>query len=422
MDGRVPLKETTSNVRKKSHVKATTRLNADELKAWQRQWRSIMNESVVYFENDDKIEAQKSEKMTAKKCLESLGAYCEPFFTEKVTIIISRRPYQPEKNSYPSGDPFNWAIRKALKVWSYEKVFRFLRNLGVDIQAPHLENKKLTNLLQEEKLHGPSDRDPLAKRDDVQYLKGEFFHVFDLTQVHRPVVLREWHKSKYKEPYFPHLYASTNGRSPFQCDPENTNDYRKKCRRLQFLAQNKEYRQRLIEASTGKKSPKRYKKVERGASAVLVAQAMAPPAALSRNDSVISKKGGLLKDFGEIQASGVQLSTAQSGGGSKNGLGPFTAQVDNRKVESGKKRLVDFPKKRKGDVFAGKTRSELYKAYQKVNKESKSGYCENCRLKYDSFDKHIVSGKHRSFALDQENFAQIDSLIKNVEMSRLMRC
>ena len=35
----------------------------------------------------------------------------------------------------------------------------------------------------------------------------------------------------------------------------------------------------------------------------------------------------------------------------------------------------------------------------KKDKEHASGYCENCRVKYTNFDEHIMTNRHRNFAL-----------------------
>lgn len=53
---------------------------------------------------------------------------------------------------------------------------------------------------------------------------------------------------------------------------------------------------------------------------------------------------------------------------------------------------------------------------QPVKKETvkNSGYCENCRVKYESLEQHIVSEKHLSFAENDLNFEAIDSLIENL--------
>ncbi|KAA1086470.1 hypothetical protein PGTUg99_019850 [Puccinia graminis f. sp. tritici] len=46
------------------------------------------------------------------------------------------------------------------------------------------------------------------------------------------------------------------------------------------------------------------------------------------------------------------------------------------------------------------------------NEEPKTGYCENCRLKYSDFRKHILTRKHRKFALDESNWADLDETLK----------
>ncbi|KAF2020794.1 sporulation-specific protein 6 [Aaosphaeria arxii CBS 175.79] len=44
-------------------------------------------------------------------------------------------------------------------------------------------------------------------------------------------------------------------------------------------------------------------------------------------------------------------------------------------------------------------------------KELKPGYCENCREKFNDFDEHVVSRKHRKFALTQDNWKELDKLL-----------
>ncbi|CAK4031254.1 related to DBF4-regulatory subunit for Cdc7p kinase [Lecanosticta acicola] len=46
-----------------------------------------------------------------------------------------------------------------------------------------------------------------------------------------------------------------------------------------------------------------------------------------------------------------------------------------------------------------------------VQKEAKPGYCENCRDKFDDFDEHIASRKHRKFAVSPENWKELDNLL-----------
>ncbi|KAJ4371370.1 Cdc7p-Dbf4p kinase complex regulatory subunit [Neocucurbitaria cava] len=49
-----------------------------------------------------------------------------------------------------------------------------------------------------------------------------------------------------------------------------------------------------------------------------------------------------------------------------------------------------------------------------AEKELKPGYCENCREKFNDFDEHVVSRKHRKFAMTTENWAELDQLLSQL--------
>lgn len=44
----------------------------------------------------------------------------------------------------------------------------------------------------------------------------------------------------------------------------------------------------------------------------------------------------------------------------------------------------------------------------------KPGYCENCRIKFDDFSEHIVSRKHRKFALNVNHFKDLDTVLERL--------
>jgi regulatory subunit for Cdc7p protein kinase len=50
-----------------------------------------------------------------------------------------------------------------------------------------------------------------------------------------------------------------------------------------------------------------------------------------------------------------------------------------------------------------------------AEKELKPGYCENCREKFNDFDEHVVSRKHRKFAATTENWAELDQLLRQLD-------
>jgi len=53
----------------------------------------------------------------------------------------------------------------------------------------------------------------------------------------------------------------------------------------------------------------------------------------------------------------------------------------------------------------------------KSKKDLKPGYCENCQDKFRDFDEHILSRKHRKFAENDENWTELDTLLK--ELTRM---
>ncbi|KAL4780426.1 Dfp1/Him1, central region-domain-containing protein [Aspergillus varians] len=48
-------------------------------------------------------------------------------------------------------------------------------------------------------------------------------------------------------------------------------------------------------------------------------------------------------------------------------------------------------------------------------RDPKPGYCENCRDKFDDFDEHVMTRKHRKFAANLSNWAELDSLLFQLE-------
>ncbi|KAG7707700.1 hypothetical protein KL933_001523 [Ogataea haglerorum] len=562
-----------------SAKKQSNRMTGAELKDWQQSWRKILKASVVYFENDEG--RNEKEKERAKLALQSLGATIERFFSENVTIIVSRRPYHKHAD-YPMGDIFRIAKRNELKVWTYEKVFRFMNHLGEPIpEDESFLKKKLSSLLKNEKLFGPNDRDPNAKRDDIKYFTGYYFYVYDLRQQTRPIVVKEWPTNAAD---FPKLTKSTNGRSLFIEDTHTGNSEKRHKRRIQYLEETKDYRQKIIEASCLPHEPAlsyeervQYKRMweesyygapiiepeqkkrkileelnENSEVLEVRKKPMAPPANLYRDDSTIEvSQNKVGNEYGEIEASGVVQtqsgSNAISGqgyvNGVGNGLGPSHSLVFNKKIANEKKKMMTFAplpaaqrkesplkvfKVRKEDRVIrvinvkkdskfissedarrlssqakdsngamqapdmNKNQEESKTPDQSVNisfgpalkqeeeckprlpqnkitetpadnpklndekddlmspinnqlfrqslqpkqkkvreitnfppvrkskTEAKPGYCENCRVKYDDFDEHILMDKHRHFATNDDNFKDIDRLIEDVRITRLM--
>ncbi|GMM35885.1 protein serine/threonine kinase activating protein [Saccharomycopsis crataegensis] len=163
------------------------------------------------------------------------------------------------------------------------------------------------------------------------------------------------------------------------------------------------------------------------------------------------------RSFYEMNASGITQSNSQSVfatsttlGGSKlglnggNGLGPIHSHVASKEFKSLKKRIYEKTdddkenqqKKTKesqaDEANVADTKSITTKIINKKiepcvnqnNNEKKEkndeqpkngGYCENCRIKYSDFSKHILEAKHREFAKDDKNFEKIDRFISYLQ-------
>ncbi|KAL2822828.1 Dfp1/Him1, central region-domain-containing protein [Aspergillus cavernicola] len=68
---------------------------------------------------------------------------------------------------------------------------------------------------------------------------------------------------------------------------------------------------------------------------------------------------------------------------------------------------------------ATKQRTNVKKSAEQRKKEKrkdpKPGYCENCRDKFDDFDEHVMTRKHRKFAMNLSNWGELDSLLFQLE-------
>lgn len=491
-----------------------------ELLEWQNNWKRIMKrESRIYFDSADENDTGKQKgKMDRRKDLLksgflSLGAQITQFFDCAVTIVVTRRPLE-NLHLLPESDVLSRAKKGYMKVWGYDKAFRFLKNLDVDLD--NLEKKKaelkapsLSNLLQSEKLYGPTDRDPRTRRDDIHYFKYAHIYMFDLWQTWAPIIALEWKPQELKDikklPY-PVLKMGTFGRCPFigdaSCDETSyrrvmkryardkaNKSYALKLRRLyQFNAQPCARQQELIfiphTCLDSKRCFEKWRKTiaeepkeESSSISTVACKREAPQALESRQETsnracdeehgvkkVAPAVMGLFREeteefvddlcqsnkkksrmTQEIKASGAHQSNdvATSFG---NGLGPTTASVMNKNLKTLSRLVVDrrlgaktnsnvsslappqanpatqpsnlvtthdqvVTKKKKTEVLATAHVTPLVKKEAVKN----AGYCENCRVKYDHLDDHIITEKHQMFAQNDYNFEMIDSLIEKLK-------
>ncbi|GAV55899.1 hypothetical protein ZYGR_0AZ00700 [Zygosaccharomyces rouxii] len=504
------------------------KVTPSELLEWQNNWKKIMRrESRIYFDTTDESDCSKFTKNRMdkrrdllKKGFLSLGAQITQFFDSSVTIVITRRSVE-NVSALSDSDVLSRAKKNYMKIWGYEKATRFLKNLDVDLE--YLEKNKtaslpeptLSNLLQNEKLYGPTDRDPRTRRDDIHYFKFAHVYMYDLWQTWAPIIVLEWKPTDLADPKkipYPILKMGTFGRCPFigdgACDETSYKRVVKRCNRdkankkyalkLRLLYQHHaepsmDSQELMVISHTCLDSGQCYENwqkilaseaddneaQEAGPKSVWKEPVPTPVPSLRKplvpgvanvltrqetedfpDDLCNNKKQSRVMQ--ELKASGVHQSNdvATSFG---NGLGPTKASVTNRNIKNLSRLVVDrklgtkaptavnankvsaatttttstvgvhgtgsheaspavpdnntAEKNTEEDTRLKKKKTETATPAPVARKDNakNSGYCENCRVKYDHLEQHIVSDKHQSFAQNDLNFEMIDSLIDKLK-------
>ncbi|CDO95855.1 unnamed protein product [Kluyveromyces dobzhanskii CBS 2104] len=154
----------------------------------------------------------------------------------------------------------------------------------------------------------------------------------------------------------------------------------------------------------------------------------------------------------EIRASGVQSVDANSNGSAAvgNGLEPATASNLNKDLRSLKKMVIErksllnvtSASNTAGSTGQSKTQNNdavasvaghpncttsvkkqhlpsltPQRLHQPIGKQT-AGYCENCKVKYDSLEAHVNTERHIAFARKDEHFEGVDSMIQCVQQFR----
>lgn len=117
-----------------------------------------------------------------------------------------------------------------MKIWALEKLQRMMHAMfdnhsgqsAVYGRETHhavaitTQNVDLSHVLRNEKIHGPTDRDPSAVSKDLVYFKGPFLYIHDMLAVNRPIMVREYPKVKSREHgAWPQFRSVSGGRCPF---------------------------------------------------------------------------------------------------------------------------------------------------------------------------------------------------------------
>jgi len=78
------------------------------------------------------------------------------------------------------------------------------------------DQPNLLQLLQNERVHGPSDRDPTVTTTELNYFKGPYIYIYDVEEKMKPIMVREYPKvADKKTGEWPQFRVASQGRCPF---------------------------------------------------------------------------------------------------------------------------------------------------------------------------------------------------------------
>ena len=473
--GEAPARPTTTRIDRGTRMSREERYQREQQKAQsQRQWKAAFGRAfprfVFYLDALDELQ-----KRTYAAQIAQLGARVDEFFSRSVTHVVTTRPVPPdeqrqkenidaERARMPVDRPLHaergiappqilrptaraavpihsdrnpldeWAqplpandlLRKAqhfgMKIWRLEKLQNILSLLLADVGAAEDSRLELSQMLRQEKLHGTTERDPLALRSDFYYFGKHSYYllVTDATGEHRPVVAAEYdrsaHEAQGKPAPWPVLYGHAEDRGLFV--PSESRDRRAAAAPAHPTVHSLRRTASLNLASV-RPAP---------VAAGVVAPAMAATAPGTPN---------LMASDNSFALASAAASTTSTNVTSQ-GTQPLSAPPDRRVVELSRRMhtvdrrpddergsvvrrmlgLMDAtrdaqppqPSLRRSRSLGSASRAALKRAHEK-----RPGHCENCRCRYDDYNEHTRSRRHRKFALDESNFVALDELLQRVQ-------
>lgn len=162
--------------------------------------------------------------------------------TSSHTLLRSRNPFdrRPDGDSrrdHSSMDVLHRARQMGMKIWALEKLQRMIATINdEDIASYHGHYTRshnaaggvgrgrgeadLSQVLRNELLNGPSDRDPSSVLKDLVMFKGPFIYVHDMDEKTRPVMVREYPKvARRQDGAWPQFRSAPLGKCPFIDEP-----------------------------------------------------------------------------------------------------------------------------------------------------------------------------------------------------------
>lgn len=153
-------------------------------------------------------------------------------------VISNPQDVDVRRQQGRNADVLHRARALGMKIWASEKLERMMITMfdtdtGVHITHGHntrsittqnntttipRSNREadLSQLLRNERINGPSDRDPTVAIKEMVIFKGPFIYIHDIDEKQKPIMVREYAKVSHKEDGdWPQFRSVSHGRCPF---------------------------------------------------------------------------------------------------------------------------------------------------------------------------------------------------------------
>lgn len=165
-----------------------------------------------------------------------------------------------------STDVLSRARQMGMKIWQLEKLQRMIGAIyegegsihshntrGNIATLPRAKAEDLSQVLRNEKLNGPSDRDPTAVSKETVPFRGPFIYIHDMEEKYKPTMVREYPKvSKRQDGAWPQFRSAPIGKCPFLDEATTRKDWQREHDREKAMALQKEKETKLQQDETPK--------------------------------------------------------------------------------------------------------------------------------------------------------------------------
>lgn len=324
----------------------------------------------------------------------------------------------------------------------------------------------LSHLLADEKLNGTRERDLSAPRPDYYYFKpgNKYMLVEDATGRHRPIMIKEYPAKEREWPVLHEHFLRFTSSSQLPPSVQNSHNLPKdlRARAMAMYVDQVPFRGEEPPAPSLKRSssmrdlavtpqlPETLPYLKASGNSVVITSNIAStstanatpgvfvggvPALGTNKDRAImqmSKRVQVLKGNARLAAT-VSAKKYTSGSSRENTFEATShAPSGSRRRSTGMDAPAPPVKEflTQGQVVAMlhqlrapttmtkptfdervRNREQVDAGYKRKEQDTASGYCENCRIRYTDLSVHIASKKHRRFATNHENFADLDDML-----------